>query len=78
MAYPRKGTVMSINFDAVLEAALALSESDRLQLVDRLMDTLPPDDVTISMDDPGFHEELNRRLNDGSELIPWSELRAEQ
>jgi hypothetical protein len=29
----------------------------------------------MSADDPQLHEELDRRFNDGSPTIPWSEIR---
>ena len=46
----------------------------RHKLLDLLMDSIPPDGV-MSTDDPGFHDELGRRMNDLSDLILWSEVR---
>ncbi len=68
---------MQLSSDAIFEAALLLPEGQRLDLVARLMETIPEEDVTMSVDDPLLHDELRRRVNDGSESIPWSELRDE-
>jgi hypothetical protein len=67
-----------MNTDAIFEAALKLPEGERWELVSRIMETIPPEDVTMSIDDPLLPGELRRRLNDGTEPIPWSELRAEE
>jgi hypothetical protein len=64
---------MQLTPDAIFEAAMALPENDRLDLAARLMDTVPPG--IISADDPEMIEELDRRFNDGSSTIPWSEIR---
>jgi putative addiction module component (TIGR02574 family) len=69
---------MQLSSDALFEAALLLPEGERLELVSRIMETIPLEDVTMSIDDPGLKDELDRRFNDGSELIPWSEIRAEE
>jgi len=66
---------MAADTDAIFDAAMNLPEPERLVLVTRLMDTLPPDEEGLSMDDPELLEELDRRWNDGSKRIPWSELR---
>ena len=42
--------------DAILKAALQLSEADRLALVDELMDTLPENALGLSDDDPDLAE----------------------
>jgi putative addiction module component (TIGR02574 family) len=63
----------------VIEAALALPEKDRIELVERLLDTLGPE--TNGADDPGFFQELERRSKEvdsgKAETIPWSELKNE-
>jgi hypothetical protein len=64
---------MQLNLDAIFEAALSLPDNERLELASRLLDTVPPG--IMSADDPDFVEELNRRFNDGSATIPWSEIR---
>jgi putative addiction module component (TIGR02574 family) len=68
---------MQLNSDTIFEAALKLTENERILLVSRLMDTIPGDEVCMSIDDPGLLDELDRRFSDGSETIPWSDLRAE-
>ena len=62
---------MQLSTDAIFEAAMALPENERLDLASRLMDTVPP----AILDDPDFVAELDRRFNDGSPTIPWSEIR---
>jgi hypothetical protein len=63
-----------LSVDEIFEAALGLPKDKTRILLDLLMDSIPPDGV-MSTDDPGFHEELRRRMNDLSDLIPWSEVR---
>ena len=63
--------------ETILSAALNLPESQRLALVSRLLDSLPPDDLTVSLDDPRLAEELDRRFADSSGAVPWPELKAE-
>ena len=64
---------MQLTSEAILEAALNLPENERLDLAARLLDTVPPD--IMSVDDPEFISELDRRFNDESSTIPWSEIR---
>ena len=63
--------------NAILEAAMMLSENDRIALASRLLESVPSDEVTKSVDDPSLIEELDRRFADREGTIPWSELRAE-
>lgn len=67
---------MSPDSEAVLQAALALPESERLVLVNRILESLPEQTPTI-FDDEEFQTELERRANDASEFIPWSQVRKE-
>ncbi len=64
---------------AIFEAAAALSETDRLELVARLLDTLGPE--TDGIDEAAFAAELERRsteIDQGkAEMVPWSELKSE-
>jgi hypothetical protein len=64
---------MQLNPDTIFEAALSLPENLRLDLAAKLLDTVPPG--IMSIDDPDFAEELDRRFNDGLPTIPWSEIR---
>lgn len=62
---------------SILDAALRLPENDRIEIVSRLLETLPPEDITISLDDPRLAEELDRRFADSEGAVPWSDLKAE-
>ncbi len=52
---------------------MSLPEGARLDLAVRLLDTIPPG--IMSVDDPNFVDELDRRFDDNSPGIPWSEIR---
>jgi hypothetical protein len=56
---------------------LQLSESDRLAIVNRLLETLPADVPDVVGDDSEFAEELQRRSGDWDGAVPWNELREE-
>jgi hypothetical protein len=58
----------------ILEAALKLPEPERILLVARLLETLPADDLGLSLDRPDLLEELERRFHDLEGAIPLSEL----
>ena len=68
---------MTANADQLTAAALALPEDDRLELADRLMESLdgPPDEDY----DRYWAEEIARRLADvraGTAVtVPWEEAR---
>ncbi len=68
-----------MNPENVLEAALALPEKDRIQLVERLLETFGPE--TDGVDELSFSAELCRRSDEidqnKAELVPWSELKQE-
>jgi putative addiction module component (TIGR02574 family) len=68
---------MNTQTQNVLDAALALSEADRMLLVERLLETLPPEQDDLTEDE--LFEELERRraeVESGkAKTIPWSELR---
>jgi hypothetical protein len=68
---------MEQSADALLKAAMMLPEQERITVASRLLESVPSDDVTISVDDPSLIEEINRRFADREGGIPWSELRAE-
>lgn len=68
---------MQLTADTIFEAAVKLPENERLELVSRLMDTLPVELDLLSLDDPNLIEELDRRTADDSGAIPWSELKNE-
>jgi len=58
----------------ILEAALRLSEPERILLVTRLLETLPGDELGLSLDRPDLLEELERRFKDLEETVPLSDL----
>jgi putative addiction module component (TIGR02574 family) len=70
---------MSDSAKSILEAALKLSETERAELADALMESLPPDEDLIELTEEKFAAELDRRLadhdRDPSSAIPWSELK---
>ena len=68
---------MSTSRDEILDAALQLSESDRLVIANRLLETIPDEPPGPSLDDPEFLDELDRRVRDGSAGIPWSQVRSD-
>ena len=63
---------VSQNTNALFEAAMDLPDDERLSLVSRIMDTLPPDDLTCSVDDEDLLAELNRRSSDPQDAVAWS------
>jgi hypothetical protein len=69
---------MQSTAEVILEAALKLPENERLAVVSRLLETLPADVPCLSLDDPSFEEELERRFNDREGSMSWSELRDER
>lgn len=71
---------MSTAVADLLAAAMKLSEEDRQELADRLLDSLDPDPTGINgMTDEEFEAELNRRAEelrrDPSAGIPWEEVK---
>jgi hypothetical protein len=69
---------MYTDSDAVLDAALRLPDAARMSLACRLLESLPPDDGGLSMDDPELDAELDRRFADGEGTVSWSDLSAER
>jgi len=68
---------MSSDPQAILAAALHLSQEDRLALVSQLLESLPAETQTLSADAPDLIAELDRRFTDPDGAVPWSELQAE-
>ncbi len=64
--------------DLIFEAAMKLPENERLAVVSRLMETLPPEDSCLSVDDPALMDELDRRFQDREGCVSWPELRTEK
>jgi putative addiction module component (TIGR02574 family) len=68
---------MSDETERLIAAALALPEEGRLRLVERLLESLPPEDGAEA--DGDLAEELERRAAEveagTAAPIPWDELR---
>ena len=62
---------MSPQVEEVLKAALALPDSERLALVNQLLDTLPAE----LFDEESWVAELERRASEKDQFIPWNEVR---
>jgi putative addiction module component (TIGR02574 family) len=64
----------------VFDSALALSDSDRALLVERLLETLSPEQEDVSEED--LFDELERRRLEVDQgvvkPIPWSEFNIEE
>jgi hypothetical protein len=65
---------MASNPKEIIDAALQLSESDRLLIAARLLETLPDDFPGLSEDEAGFLDELERRASDTEPTIPIADL----
>jgi putative addiction module component (TIGR02574 family) len=67
---------MSTQCQTILDAALTLPEGDRLLLVEKLLETLPPEAEEVTDDE--LFAELERRSADfdrgSADTTPWSEL----
>ena len=68
---------MRPNVAAIVEAALQLPEGDRLAIVSRLLETVPAETASLALDDPALIDELDGRLTDLSDSVPWVDLRAQ-
>ena len=65
---------MSIAHDEVLKSALSLPPSDRILLATELLDSLPGTPPGLSIDNPEFEAELERRFVDGTKSVPWESV----
>ncbi|WP_339911204.1 hypothetical protein [Symmachiella dynata] len=66
---------MSQTPNELLDAILKLSESERLKIVERLMDDISEDAPGLSSDDPEFTDELRRRSGDWNRAKSWEHVR---
>jgi len=60
--------------DEIIDAALRLPETDRFQLVTRLVESFPNDGAGLSLDDPDLIDELDRRFHEAASTVPLSQL----
>lgn len=68
---------MQLNSDSIFEAALRLPESERLTLVSKLMETMPDENLTLSVEDSELIAKLDRRFGQTEGTITWLDLKAE-
>lgn len=70
---------MAAQASQVLADALGLPETDRVRIVQQLLETLSPDEPELSDED--LEAELDRRLHefqqDATTAVPWSDLKRE-
>ncbi len=69
---------MSQASDHVFEAAMHMSEEDRVDLIGRLLATMPEQELGLSIESADLREELDRRFADHDGEVRWVELRAER
>lgn len=65
---------MPFTVDEILTAAMHLSEAERLVIASHLLESLPETMPGLSVDDPGFLEEIERRATDSQPLIAAAEI----
>jgi hypothetical protein len=75
-SFESAGNNMPASRDDILNAAPGLSESDRLTIAIRLMETLPENQPGLAEDDD-LTAELERRSGDLEGSIDWIDLRNE-
>ncbi len=68
---------MQLSADTIFEAASKLPASERLTLVSKLMETMPDENLTLSLEDSELIAELDRRFGDAKDAVTWSDLKAE-
>ena len=70
---------MSEAYRAVLQAALALPGNERLDVANKIYESIPPPPVFVEMSEEEFVAELERRATEMEqgvdEGIPWAELK---
>ncbi len=68
---------MATDPQTILDAAMRLRDEDRMLLASRLLESLPPEDSALSIEDPDLAAELDRRFADDEGAISWTDLKAE-
>jgi putative addiction module component (TIGR02574 family) len=66
---------MSTSNEEIFKSALSLPEADRIILATELLDSFDDSMPCLSVGDPAFLKELERRANDKSPGIPWEEVK---
>jgi hypothetical protein len=67
---------MDRTFQDILDAAIALSDSDRVKLIERLLESTGETSQGLCLDDKNLIAELDRRFHDRAGAIEWEDLRA--
>ena len=70
----RTEEIHPMHLNEILEAALKLSASEHMLLVTRLLETLPANELGLSLDRPDLLEELERRFKDLDASVPFPML----
>ncbi len=68
---------MTTDPQTIFDAAMRLRDDDRMQLASRLLESLPPEDSALSIEDPDLAAELDRRFADDEGAVSWPDLKAE-
>lgn len=66
---------MSANVEAAWIAAEGLTAQERLELAERLLESVSAEGIPLAIDDPDIEEELARRLRNTDGCVPWAEFR---
>lgn len=69
-----RSITMPMNLDEIIDAAMLLDEADRFQIVSRLLETLPNELPGLTVDDPEFLTELERRADNLEGAVPLLQL----
>jgi len=67
--------MMTSTKEELLKAALELSETDRLILANRLLDSVANNTPGLCLDEHALAEELDRRSGQWEGSISWEDLR---
>lgn len=68
---------MDRTFHDILDAALALSDTDRVKLIECLLESTADTSQGLCLDDKNLIAEPDRRFKDREGAIAWEDLRAE-
>ena len=63
-----------MSFEELRAGVLNLPEDQRFEMVELLLDSLPEEPAELSMDDPGFYGELNRRFTNDHGSRRWEDF----
>lgn len=66
-----------MSVDEIYQAIMALPELERLELIDKVYESMPMPPIGVDLD-PNLEAELDRRMSDLEGSIEWSQLRDER